>query len=75
MCGQLTFSRAYKLDESFAATRTLLMMIIAFINIKSGSVPLIEGLCTQIYYLRFEIIGGLCSHLLLFQIESKKKSS
>ena len=43
-----------------------LMMIIAFIAIKSGLVPLIEGLCAQILYLRFEIIGDLRSNLLLF---------
>jgi len=44
----------------------ILMMMIAFITINSGLVPLIEGLCNQIYYLRFEVIGGLRSHLLLF---------
>ena len=42
------------------------MMMIDFITIKSSLVPLIEGLCAQIYKLRFEIIGGLRSHLLLF---------
>jgi len=43
-----------------------LMMMIAFITINSGLVPLIEGLCAQILYSRFEITGGLRSHLLLF---------
>jgi len=43
------------------------MMMIAFITINSGFLPLIiEGLCAQILYFRFEIIDGLCSHLLLF---------
>jgi len=42
----------------------LLMMMIAFITIKSSLVPLIEGLCAQIYF-RFEI-SVVCSHLLLF---------
>ena len=42
------------------------MMMIAFITINSGLVPLIEGLCAQILYFRFDIIGGLRSHLLLF---------
>jgi len=42
------------------------MMIIAFITINSDLVPLIEGLCAQILYFRFEIIGSLRSHLLLF---------
>jgi len=54
-------------------------MRIAFIPIKSGLVPLIEGLCAQILYFRFEIIGGLRSDLLLFFVERKnmfeKKSS
>jgi len=43
------------------------MMMIVFITINSGLVPLIEGLCAQILYFRFEIsIGGLRSHRLLF---------
>jgi len=36
-----------------------MMMMIAFITINSGLVPLIEGLCAQILYFRFEITGGL----------------
>ena len=47
------------------------MMMIAFMTIHSGFVPLIEGLCAQIDYLRFEIIGGLRSHLLLFSFGRK----
>ena len=43
-----------------------MIMVIAFITINGGLVPLIEGLCAQILYFRFEIIGGLLSHLLLF---------
>jgi len=42
------------------------MMMIVFIIINSGLVPLIEGLCAQILYFRFELISGLRSHLLLF---------
>jgi len=45
--------------------------MIAFITIKSDLVPLIEGLCAQILYLRSEIIGGLRSHILLFFFERK----
>jgi len=45
--------------------------MIAFITIQSGLVPLIEGLCAQIDYFRFKIIGGLRSHLLLFFFERK----
>jgi len=40
----------------------MMMMMIAFITIKSSLVPLIEGLCAQIYF-RFEILV-VCSHLL-----------
>jgi len=54
------------------------MMMIAFITINSGLVTLIEGLCDQILYLRFEIISALRSHLLLFffgrKTMSKKKA-
>jgi len=46
-------------------------MIIAFITIKNGLVSLREGVCAQILYFRFEIIGGLRSHHLLFFFESK----
>jgi len=48
------------------------MIMIAFITIESGLVPLIEGPCAQIYYFRFEIIGGLRSHLLIFRFRKKK---
>jgi len=46
------------------------MMMIAFITIKSSLVPLIEGLCAQIYF-RFEI-SVACSHLLLFFFVKEK---
>jgi len=42
-----------------------MMVMIAFITINSGLVPLIEGLYAQILYFRFEMISGLRSHLLL----------
>jgi len=47
-----------------------LMMMIAFITIKRNLVPLIEGLCAQIYF-RFEI-SVVCSHLLLFFFVKEK---
>jgi len=50
---------------------TITMMVIAFITLNSGLVPLIEVLCAQILDFRFEIIGALCSHLLLFSFEIK----
>jgi len=40
--------------------------MISFIIIIRALVPLIEGLCAWILDFRFEIIGGLRSHLLLF---------
>ena len=46
------------------------MTMIAFITIKSSLVPLIEGLCAQIY-LRCEI-SVVCSHLLLFFFVKEK---
>jgi len=49
------------------------MMMIAFISLKSGLEPLIEGLCAQIYSFRFEIIGGLRSCLFLFFFERKNR--
>jgi len=48
-----------------------MMMMIAFITTRSGLVPLIEGICAQILYFGFEIIGGLCSHLLIFFLGRK----
>ena len=50
------------------------MMMIACITINSALVPLIQGLCTQTLSLKFEIIGGLHSHLLLFFFGSKNMS-
>ena len=59
-----------KSDFSFLSLDRLLMMMIAFITIKSSLVPLIEGLCAQIYF-RFEI-SVVCSHLLLFFFVKEK---
>ena len=42
------------------------VLMIAFITINRGLVPLIEGRCAPILYFRFEIISGLHSQLLLF---------
>jgi len=51
--------------EKAAETRSLdPVMMIAFITTRSSLVPLIEGLCAQIYF-RFEI-SVVCSHLLFF---------
>ena len=48
-------------------------MTIAFITVKSSLVPLIEGLCAQIYF-RFEI-SVVCSYLLLFFVVKEKNIS
>ena len=47
-------------------------MIITFITIKSGSTPLIEDLCAQIYCFRFEIIGGFASTSFAFLFRNQK---
>jgi len=57
-------------ERSSAECNATLMMMIAFITIKSSLVPLIEGLCAQIYF-RFEI-SVVCSHLLLFFFVKEK---
>jgi len=46
-------------------------MMIAFITIESGLV-LIEGLCAQIYYFTFEIIGGFAFTSFAFLFRKKK---
>ena len=46
------------------------MIMIAVITINSGLVPLIEGLCAQILYYIFEIIGGL--HIFCFYFSEEK---
>jgi len=48
------------------------MMMIAFIAIKSGLVPLIEGLCAQILYFRFDIIFGFALQSFVFLFRQKK---
>ena len=58
-------------DESILLLLTSQMRNIAFIAMNSGLVPLIVGVCAQILYFGFEIIGGLRSHLLLVFIGRK----
>jgi len=48
------------------------MMMIAFITLNRGVVPLIEGVCAQILSFRFEIIGGYV-HIFCFSFSGKKK--
>ena len=48
------------------------MIKIAFVTIKGGLVPLIEGLCAQINISNFKLSVVLRSHLLLFLFRKKK---
>ena len=50
----------------------MVMMMIACITIKSGSVPFFEGLCAQIYDFRFEIIGGFAFTSFAFLFRKEK---
>jgi len=45
------------------------MMMIAFITVRSSLVPLIEGLCAQIYF-RFEI-SVVCVHIFCFSFSEE----
>ena len=57
--------------DSFCGGHLLFaMMMIAFITIKSSLVPLIEGLCAQIYF-RFEI-SVVCVHIFCFSFSEEK---
>jgi len=61
----------WQLVDRIDKDRTVLMMMISFITINSGLVPLIEGLCAQILYFIFQIIGGLRSLLWPFFVGRK----
>ena len=62
---KMLFKKHNMTDKKMSRLKNMfLMMMIAFITIKSSLVPLIEGLCAQIYF-RFEI-SVVCLHLLLF---------
>ena len=50
---------------------THMMMMIAFITITSGLVPLTEGLCAQTYNFIFEIIGGFAFTSFAFEEKSR----
>ena len=47
-----------------------IMMMIAFITVRSSLVPLIEGLCAQIFF-RFEI-SVVCVHIFCFSFSEEK---
>ena len=49
---------------------TTSVMMIAFITVRSSLVPLIEGLCAQIYF-RFEK-SVVCVHIFCFSFRKKK---
>jgi len=48
----------------------MMMMMIAFITVRSSLVPLIEGLCAQIYF-RFEI-SVVCVHIFCCSFSEEK---
>ena len=56
--------------HSVARVKQQEMMMIAFITIKSSLVPLIEGLCAQIYF-GFEI-SVVCVHIFCFSFSEEK---
>jgi len=62
-------SRACLSREQEQARRVSMMMI-AFITVRSSLVPLIEGLCAQIYF-RFEI-SVVCVHIFCFSFSEEK---
>jgi len=61
------------LEGYFRHEKDTMIMMIAYITIKSGLVPLIEGLCAQTCYFGFEIIRvrgfAFTSFALLFKKE------
>ena len=56
--------------ESGERSEVQAMMMIAFITVRSSLVPLIEGLCAQIYF-RFEI-SVVCVHIFGFSFSEEK---
>jgi len=58
------------LIDTYTADGDTSMMMIAFITVKSSLVPLIEGLCAQIYF-RFEI-SVVCVHIFCFSFSEEK---
>ena len=73
LIGMISHQGTEKHGHYVAATKKgkdWIMMMIAFITIKSSLVPSIEGLCAKIYF-RFEI-SVVCSHLLLFFFVKEK---
>jgi len=66
----MIFKEQFRLLQGMSHLIGLLMMMIAFITIKSNLVPLFEGLYAQIYC-RFEM-SVFCPHLLLFFFVKEK---
>ena len=55
---------------SSSGVNVVMMMMIAFITVRSSLVPLLEGLCAQIYF-RFEI-SVVCVHIFCFSFSEEK---
>ena len=65
VCAHVSVSHMYYVYLNF-----LMMMMIAFITVRSSLVPLIEGLCAQVYF-RFEI-SMVCVHIFCFSLSEEK---
>ena len=67
---QICSGKSLDLSRHWASKSGNLMMMIAFITVRSSLVPLIEGLCAQIYF-RFEI-SVVCVHIFCFSFSEEK---
>jgi len=58
--------------NSLRPSQQFFLIMIAFITTKSGLVPLIEGLCSQISYCRSTLV---CVHIFCFSFSKGKKNT
>jgi len=59
-------------NPSGQTTHPLTMMMIAFITINSGLVPLIEGLCAQTLIIKDLRLSVVCVHMFCFFVSEEK---
>jgi len=67
-----TMINTIKMFAAADATKSGIMMMIAFITINSGLVPLIEGLCAQILIIKDLRLSVVCVHIFCFFFRKKK---
>ena len=61
------------MKKTWALWQDWVMMMIAFITIKSGLVPLIEGLCAQLESIILDLrLLVVCVHILCFSFSEEK---